>query len=166
MKFYSNFDTSAFHCTSRGKWILFCAGLRHSYKVKYFFHFLLLWKKTYSNFDTGAFNCTSESNEYYYYYYISFMCRLQHIEMKCRTHVCCSIEETVSCLEQRPSTEIAPPNIRSSHNDVIASSASPKYLKCVVLQWRSEGLTQSWWNLLLVPQRLSSTYQHFKNLNV
>ena len=59
--------------------------------------------------DILKFNCTSESNEYYYY--ISLMCRLQHIEMKCRLHVCCSIEETVSGLEQRPSTEIATPNI-------------------------------------------------------
>jgi len=49
-----------------------------------------------------------ESNEYYY---LSVMCRLQHIEMKYRLHVCCSIEESVSCLEQRPSTEITPPNI-------------------------------------------------------
>jgi len=39
------------------------------------------------------------------------MCLLQHIEMKCRLQVCCCIEETVPCLEQRPSTEIAPPNI-------------------------------------------------------
>ena len=59
-----------------------------------------------------------ESNEYYYakksVYHpldVSLMCSLQHIEMKYRLHVCWLIEETVSCLEQRPSTESAPPII-------------------------------------------------------
>jgi len=42
---------------------------------------------------------------------VSLMCRLQHTEMKYRLHVCWSIEERVPCLEQRSSTEIAPPNI-------------------------------------------------------
>ena len=97
MQSYPNFDTSAFNCTSRGKRIIRCAGLQHSYRVKYSF-----------SFSIGACKCTSESNEYYY---ISLMCRLQHIEMKFTLHVCCSIEETVSCLEQRPITEITPPNI-------------------------------------------------------
>ena len=136
MKSYSNFDTSAFNCTSRSKWILFCAGLQHSYRVNTLFHFLLLWKKTYPNFDTGAFNCTSESNEYY----ISLLCRLQHIEIKCRLHVCCSIEETVSCLEQRLITEITPPNINvvtQWRNSFLYVPKVPEMCRVTVASWRA-----------------------------
>jgi len=34
-----------------------------------------------------------------------------HISQHIILHVCCLIEETVQCLEQSPSTEIAPPII-------------------------------------------------------
>ena len=117
MKSYPNFDTSALNCTSRGKWILFCAGLQHSYKVNHFIFTFYCYERRHTQISilVHVIVPVSQMN-------IIIMCRLQHIEMKFTLHVCCSIEETVSCLEQRPITEITRPNIN------------------VVTQWRNSFL--------------------------
>jgi len=113
MTSYPNFDTSALNCTSRGKWILFCAVLQHSYKVKYFIVTFYCYERRHTQTSILVRVIVPVSQ---------MMCRLQHIEMKFTLHVCCSIEETVSCLEQRPITEITPPHIN------------------VVTQWRNSFL--------------------------